>query len=150
MLPVDNTSHKFAASVNDTGGKLPPVSTTFAVNLHFTMSPVNKHSRKPRPKEVKRAAIKLWKTIFPLDSIRKQFNMPERSLHKILAMRIKILVAPSLTERRALDSDFFTKLVESMPRRLLEEIERGIPVPNIITFYANKYTFLIVGSFNGF
>jgi hypothetical protein len=33
------------------------------------MSPVNKHARKPRPKEVKRAATKLWKTIVPLDSI---------------------------------------------------------------------------------
>jgi hypothetical protein len=67
---VNNTSDKFAASVNDTGGKLPPVSTTLAVNLHFTLSPVNKHSRKPRPKEVKRAANKLWKTKFPLASIR--------------------------------------------------------------------------------
>ncbi len=55
-----------------------------------------------------------------------------------------------MTERRALDSDYFKKLVESTPRRLLELIERGIPVPNIITFYANKYMFLIVGSFNGF
>jgi hypothetical protein len=85
MPLVNNTSHKFAASVNDIGGKLPPETTTLAVNLHFTLSPVNKHSRKPRPKEVKRAALKLWKAKVPLDSIRKQFNMPERSLHKILA-----------------------------------------------------------------
>jgi hypothetical protein len=46
---------------------------------------INKHSRKPWPKEVKRAAIKLWKTKVPLASIRKQLNMLERTLHKILA-----------------------------------------------------------------
>jgi hypothetical protein len=65
-------------------------------------------------------------------------------------MRDKILATPSLKERRSLDSGYLKKLVESMPRRLLELIERGLPVPNIITFFANKYMFLIVGSFNGF
>jgi hypothetical protein len=77
------------------------------------MSPVNKHSRKPRPKEVKRAATRLLKTIVPLDSIRKQFNMPERTLHKI-----------SAHERQNPGGTFLDrkKLVESMPRRLLELI----------------------------
>jgi hypothetical protein len=124
MLLVSMTSAANLSPVSITGGKLPPESTTLAVNLHFTMSPVNKQSRKPRPKEVKRAAIKLWKTIVPLDSIRKQFNMPRGAYTRFWPMRIKILVAPSLTERRALDSDYFKKLVESMPRRLLELTER--------------------------
>jgi hypothetical protein len=45
-------------------------------------------------------------------------------MHKIMAHERQSLVAPSPTERRALDSDYLEKLEESMPRRLLEVIER--------------------------
>jgi hypothetical protein len=49
------------------------------------MSSVNGHTRKPWPKDIKSEAIKLWKTKVPLSFIRKQLNMPDRTLHKILA-----------------------------------------------------------------
>jgi hypothetical protein len=48
--------------------------------------------------------------------------MSKRTLHA--QDERQILVAPSPTERRALDSDYLEKLEESMPRRLLEVIER--------------------------
>jgi hypothetical protein len=49
------------------------------------MPPVINRTRKPWPKEVKKAAIELWKAKVPLASIRQQLKMPERTLHRILA-----------------------------------------------------------------
>ncbi len=65
---------------------------------------------KPFSREEKRVAIELWKAKVPLKAIRKQLNISESTLRRVLA--------------RMSDSDYLKKLVESMPRRLAEEIEK--------------------------
>jgi hypothetical protein len=62
-------------------------------------------------------------------------------------------VAPTPTERRALDCDYLKKLEESMPRRLLEVLEREgnrDQISVLLYIYANKYMFLLVSFFKGF
>jgi hypothetical protein len=44
------------------------------------MPPVINRTKNPWPKEVKMAAIELWKAKVPLASIRQQLKMPERTL----------------------------------------------------------------------
>jgi hypothetical protein len=48
--------------------------------FHFIMYSVNKHSRKPWPKEPS-----IFKNQNSSGLVRKQLNMPRKTLHKILA-----------------------------------------------------------------
>jgi hypothetical protein len=80
------------------------------------MIPVNKLSTKPKSKVVKRAAIELWKAIVPLAYIRKQLNMPQRTLHKILdneRQKSLSLHADCIPDRKKSSGQ---RLHESMPR----------------------------------
>ena len=83
----------------------------------------------PPTKDVKRAAVELWKASVPLKQIRAQFKIPERSLRRILDDAKKNSDAP-IAERKpgsgrpSVISRELKELVESMPRRLEEVIQR--------------------------
>jgi hypothetical protein len=89
------------------------------------MPSVINRTKKPWPKEVKMAAIELWKAKVPLASIRQQLKMPERTLCRILAHEKQN--PGEITELwtiKMADSEYLKKLVESMPRRLSNVIKR--------------------------
>jgi hypothetical protein len=84
----------------------------------------------PPTKDVKRAAVELWKASVPLKQIRAQLKIPERSLRRILDhapctnledMKREIL---KLWCQKVEDCEYLRHLVESMPRRLEEVIQR--------------------------
>ncbi len=82
----------------------------------------------PPTKDVKRAAVELWKASVPLKQIRAQLKIPERSLRRILDHAKKNSDAP-IAERKLWcqkmdDCKYLRHLVESMPRRLEEVIQR--------------------------
>jgi hypothetical protein len=83
----------------------------------------------PPTKDVKRAAVELWKASVPLKQIRAQLKIPERSLRRILdhakknsdELKREIL---KLWCQKMEDCEYLRHLVESMPRRLEEVIQR--------------------------
>ena len=62
----------------------------------------------------KRAAVELWRAGVPLATIRKQLKMSESTLRRILQVWLQ----------RTEETDFLQKLVESMPARIQEVIDR--------------------------
>ena len=105
-----------------------PLRSIYASPI-FLVSPILKM---PPTKDVKRAAVELWKASVPLKQIRAQLKIPERSLRRILDHAKKNSDAP-IAERKPGSGRpsvisrcrrYLRHLVESMPRRLEEVIQR--------------------------
>ena len=73
-------------------------------------------------KEEKRVALELWRVGTSQAHIRARLQMPKRTLRRLIAAD-----RPSAAVwcDRMADSEYLRSLVESMPRRMAEVIEKG-------------------------
>ena len=76
------------------------------------------HSTTPFSKADKRAAIELWRAKVPLKNIRSQLNVASTNMEDWKREIVKLWVMKMSDDR------YLQSLVESMPRRLQEVIER--------------------------
>ena len=75
-------------------------------------------------KEEKRVALELWRVGTSQAYIRARLQMPERTLRRLIAADRPSLLKVLWCDRMA-DSEYLRSLVESMPRRMAEVIEKG-------------------------
>ena len=73
-------------------------------------------------------ALELWRVGTSLATIRARLQMPERTLRRLIAAPPPTAAPPPLVcllRSQMADSEHLRSLVESMPRRMAEVIEKG-------------------------